>query len=61
VRQRQPHGAHLLPARREAVEDTPRHDEVGLRVVVAEDEIRAEVHGPRCDAGETGHYCEQSR
>ena len=36
MRQRQPHGADLLPARRQAVEDAPRDDEVRLGVVVAE-------------------------
>ena len=38
VRQRQPHGADLLPARHDAVEDPPRHDQVRARVVVAERE-----------------------
>ena len=36
VRQRQPDGADLLPAGRQAVEDPPRDDEVRARVVVAE-------------------------
>ena len=36
MRQRQPHGANLLPARRDAVDDAPRDDEMASRVVVAE-------------------------
>ena len=36
VRQWQPHRANLLPAGRDAVEDAPGHDEVGLGVVVAQ-------------------------
>ena len=36
--QRQPHGANLLPARRDAVDDAPRDDEMAARVVVAERE-----------------------
>jgi hypothetical protein len=43
VREREPHGADLLPAGRDAVEDSARDDEVGARVVVAEREIRARV------------------
>jgi len=38
VRQRQPHGADLLPARQQAVNDPARDDEVRPRVVVAERE-----------------------
>src|SRR5262249_16612642 len=38
VRERQPHGADLLPAGRDAVGDPPRDDEVAARVVVAERE-----------------------
>ena len=38
MRQRQPHGADLLPAGRQAVEHAARDDEVRLRVVVAERE-----------------------
>ena len=36
--QRQPHGANLLPARRDAVEDAPRDHEVRLGVVMAQRE-----------------------
>ena len=36
VRQRQPDGADLLPAGRDAVDDAPRDDEMAARVVVAE-------------------------
>jgi hypothetical protein len=38
VRERQPHGANLLPAGDDAVEDAARNDEVRARVVVAERE-----------------------
>ena len=36
MRQRQPDGADLLPARRQAVEDAPGDDEMAARIVVAE-------------------------
>ena len=36
VRQRQPDGADLLPAGREAVEDAARDDQMAARVVVAQ-------------------------
>ena len=43
VRQRQPDGADLLPARRQAVEHPPRDDEMRARVVVREREAEAVV------------------
>ena len=43
VGQRQPHGADLLPARREAVEDAPRDDQVRLGIVVAQRQARRVV------------------
>ena len=49
VRQRQPDGADLLPARRDAVDDAPRDDQVRLRVVVAERQA-LQVIDPRRDA-----------
>ena len=41
--QRQPHGADLLPARKEAVENPPRHDEVGAGVPMAQRQAQARV------------------
>jgi hypothetical protein len=38
MRERQPHGPHLLPARKETVENTPRDDEMRARVEVRERE-----------------------
>ena len=51
MRQRQPDGADLLPARRDAVEDAARDDEVAARVVVAEREAEPMVvqRGDRAD------------
>ena len=43
VRQRQPHAADLLPAGHQAVEDSPRHDQVGAGIVVAEGEPKVRV------------------
>ena len=44
VRQRQPHGANLLPAWRQAVEDAARDDEMRLGVVMAERESCTPIH-----------------
>ena len=43
MRQRQPHGADLLPPGRDAVDDAARDDEVAARVVVAEREAEPMV------------------
>jgi hypothetical protein len=43
VGQWQPHGADLLPSRKQAVEDAPRDDEVGTRVVMAEGQTGVRV------------------
>ena len=43
MRQRQPHRADLLPARRDAVEDPARDDQMAARVVVAEREAEPMV------------------
>ena len=52
VRQRQPHGADLLPARHDAVEDPPRHHQVRTGVVVAERETAVGVVECRRASGE---------
>jgi hypothetical protein len=56
VRQRKPHGADLLPAGRQAVEDPARDNEVRARVVVRERETEAEVvdRGERARGGRGG-------
>jgi hypothetical protein len=41
----------LLPAWRDVVDDPPRYDEMGARVVVAEDEIGSQEDDPRSEAG----------
>ena len=43
MRQRQPDRADLLPARRDAVEDAPRDDQMPARIVVAEREAEAMI------------------
>ena len=40
VRQRQPDGTELAPARRETVDHAARHDEMRARIVVAERQPR---------------------
>lgn len=54
MRQRQPDGADLLPSRRQAVDDAPRDDEVGARVVVRERETGGCVMKRGSGAGGTG-------
>ena len=51
MRKRKPDGAHLLPARRKAVEDAPGHNEVSPGVVMAQGEpgMRVEQRGSRTD------------
>ena len=48
MRQGQPHCANLLPSWRQIVHDPPRDDEVRPGIVVAEDEIGAQVREPGC-------------
>jgi hypothetical protein len=55
VGQWQPHGADLLPSRKQAVEHTPRHDEVRARVVVAERETEVRIVESRGAAAEKDH------
>ncbi len=59
VRQRQPDRADLLPARRDVVDDAARHHEVRFRVVVGEDEVRAQEDDPRNGARGRGRGREQ--
>ncbi len=54
VGQRQPDGPELLPPRRDVIDHAPGDDEVGSRVVVAEDESRAQEHDPCDEAGSRG-------
>src|SRR5262245_13932010 len=55
MRQRQPHGADLLPSGRDAVENPPRDDQMSARIVVREREAERVVM-PRDDAA-----CERGR
>ncbi len=50
MRQRQPHGADLPPRRREAVEHTPRDDQMAFGIVVAQRESLVVVHQSRREA-----------
>jgi hypothetical protein len=67
VGQRQPHGADLLPARNEAVEDPPRHHEVRAGVVVAERKAvvgvveRRRASGEKHERGSNQCGCRASR
>ena len=61
VRQRQPHRADLLPARRDAVEDAPGHHEVGLGVVVAEREPCTPIPARRECAQNGGENAKDTR
>ena len=52
--QREPDGSDLLPSRSDAVDDAARDDEVGLGVVVTEDESLLEKPDPgACSAQES--------
>ena len=53
MRQRQPDRADLLPARRDAVDDAPRDDEMAARVVVAEREAEPVIVPARRNAPPT--------
>ena len=51
MRQRQPHGANLLPAGRDAVDDATSDDEMPARIVVAQRESESMIvkGGQRAD------------
>ena len=51
VGQRQPHGANLQPARREAVDHAARDNQVPARIVVAQRQAGAKIH----DRGQNPH------
>ena len=55
VRQRQPHGANLLPSRSDAVEDSPRDDQMPARVIVAEREAEPMIVDRDESAADRGH------
>ncbi len=61
MRKGQPDRADLLPAGRDVVDDAARDDEMRLRVVVGEDEVRAQEDDPRGRAGRRGSRREQPR
>ena len=54
VRQRQPHGADLLPSWRQVVEDAARHDKMRSGVVMAQNQAIPKEDNPRSCAGECG-------
>ena len=54
VRQRQPHGPDLLPARCDAVDDPPRDDQMAAGVVVAQREPESMVSNRRDHADRRG-------
>ena len=60
MRQRQPHGADLRILGRQAVEHAARHDEMRLRIVMAERESLPVVEESGSDANHEAERCEQS-
>jgi hypothetical protein len=55
VRQRQPHGAVLLPSRSDAVEDSPSDDQMPARVIMAERETEPMIMDRGESAADRGH------
>ena len=55
MRQRQPHGANLLPSRGDAVEDSARDDQMPARVIMAEREAEAMIVDRDESAADRGH------
>ena len=53
--QREPDRSDLLPSRSDAVDDAACDDEMGFRVVVAEDEALAKKPEPRARSAEEGN------
>ena len=61
VWKRQPHGADLLPAGRDAVGDPPRHDQMASRVVVGQREAEPVVMNRDEDTAERGNRADRQR